>query len=231
MNKNIIWVAVWALFPLNQATSMDNPAEEQTPRLKRDGSSIVVLPMHGETREEGFKRARSNTIVNHDGSSIVVLPTRNEVGGERFKRARSNTTVGLDEVESDKPQLKFKGYYPALSNSDDIFSHVTLSKFFMHFNPGKDAKATARALRIRGIRMNSSFETVQQKYSDHLKELIEKQNEDPAEYIEERDRMISYFNEMYSGIVRPYVRIIRDEEHALAKKAKNSHADQSYLKS
>ncbi len=182
MKKNIIWVAVWALFPLNQATSMDNLAEEQTPRLKRDGSSIVVLPMHDETRQEGFKRARSNT------------------------------TVGLDEVESAELQLKFKGYYPALSNSDDIFSHVTLSKFFMHFNPTKDTEKTAHALVERGVRTDSDLEIIKEKYIDYLSVLIQTEDQDPANYIPEITRMAYWFEEIYPNLIEPFVRIAEDND-------------------
>jgi hypothetical protein len=164
----------------------------------------LAMSMDLPAEEQGCKRERSNT--------IIVLPKKQD---SEFKRARSPTIV-----ESDEPQLKFKGFYPAPSDSDDIYSRIPLSKFFMLFDPGKDPKKTAAALRVCGVRTNSSFETIQQRYNGYLKELIINEGEDPANYVAEIIATCSHFKNIYPNIIKPYIRIIKDEERALFEKVR-----------
>ena len=152
MNKNIIWVAVCAFVPLNLSLASDD----------------VV--------ESGCKRPRANTIDQEVGRDIITLPLKKD------QRARSRTVVDSGEVESDEPQLKFKGYYPAPSDSDYIFSGIPLSKFFMHFDPVKDANESAQALFTRGVTKNSNLEIIKEKYIDYLSVLIQTEDQDPANY-------------------------------------------------
>lgn len=161
----------------------------------------LAMSMDLPAEEQGCKRERSDTIIN--------LPK---------KKQKAELDGAQPTVESGDPQPKFKGFYPALNDSDDIFSCMPLSKFFMQFDPGKDPKKTAAALRVFGVRINSPFKTIQQRYKRHLKRSIINEGEDPANYVAEIIATCSHFKDIYPNIIKPYIRIIKDEERALVEK-------------
>lgn len=154
--------------------------------------------------ESGCKRPRANTIDQEVGRDII-LPLK-------AQRVRSRTVVDSGEVESDEPQLKFKGFCPAPSGSSGVLESLPRSRFYTQFDPVKDANETAQALFARGVTTNSNLENIKEEYKNYLVLSIQNKEGDPANYIPEITCMVSWFEEIYPNLIKPFVRIAEDND-------------------